>query len=82
MQTYKLNNSATGARCVHEAARNRLLIAGIVLAGVLSVSLLLSAIMFYRYHWHCCTAVSLSLLLNNISQLVNNTSQLLKNTSQ
>ena len=49
LQTYKLNSSLTGARCVREAAHNRLLIAGIVLAAVLSLSLLLAAIMFYRY---------------------------------
>ena len=50
MQTYKLESSITGARCVQNQARlNRLLIAGIAAAGVLSLSLLLSAIMFFRY---------------------------------
>lgn len=49
MQTYKLESSITGARCIHnQPNQNRLLIAGIVAAGVLSLSMLLSAIMFFR----------------------------------
>jgi len=50
LQTYKLSTDATGASCLpNDTTRNKLLIAGIVLACVLLLALLLAIIMFWRY---------------------------------
>ena len=50
MQTYKTSTNATGARCVAiDSTKSKLLIAGIVLAGVLLFALLFAGIMFLRY---------------------------------
>lgn len=50
LQTYKTSDHATGAACVpDDTSRNKLLIAGIVLACVLLLALLLAVIMFWRW---------------------------------
>ncbi len=50
LQTYKLSTDATGASCLpNDTTRNKLLIAGIVLACVLLLAVLLAIIMFWRY---------------------------------
>jgi len=50
LQTYKLSTDATGASCLpNDTTRNKLLIAGIVLACVLLLAVLLVIIMFWRY---------------------------------
>ncbi len=50
LQTYKLSTDATGASCLpNDTTKNKLLIAGIVLACVLLLALLLAIIMFWRY---------------------------------
>ncbi len=50
LQTYKLSTDATGASCLpNDTTRNKLLIAGIVLACMLLLALLLAIIMFWRY---------------------------------
>ena len=49
LQTYKTSDDATGAACLpDDTSRNKLLIAGIVLACVLLLALLLAVIMFWR----------------------------------
>ena len=69
VQTYKTSSDATGATCVpNDTTRNKLLIAGIVLACVLLLAILLAIIVFWRWDLRCPCLYITEFLLGILTQ--------------